>query len=206
MARVTLYLGPGGAHLSSRSLTITRMRRAGDDSAIAASYSNDAIGGTTETVSTTLPVNQMYEAVLIDTNVDGTTGLPQVLHFHTGDRVFPGAFSNFCVLSKEFVSSSSSSHSSSSWSSTSNSSSSSVSTSSESSSSQSTSSSSVSSSSQSSQSTSSSSQSSQSTSSSSSSESSSSESSSSPSSASSQSQSSVSATSESSLSSSSWST
>jgi hypothetical protein len=187
---VTFYLGPGGTHLASRSLVITRMMGAGDDSAPAAQYSNAAIGNTTENVTATLPGTNIWQAVHFDTAADGTTSVPQVLNFHTGSLQFPGPKKSdgyLSIIAMTDESSSSLSLSSSSWSSTSASSQSSASSSSSvSTSSASTSSSSISTSSQSS------------------SQSSSSESSSSQSSASSQSVSS--ASSSSSVSSSSWST
>jgi len=203
--KVTIYLGKGGTHLASRSLVVTRVMRAGDDSAPAATYTNASIGATTETVTFDLPANQLWQAVAVDTNAAGDTSVPDVLNFHTGESLFPGPKSQdrLQILEMQDESSSSQSASSSSWSSTSassESSSSSQSTSSSSESSQSTSASS-----QSSQSTSSSSESSSSSQSTSSSSESSSQSSRSASSGSSQSVSSTSTSSTSELSSSSWS-
>jgi hypothetical protein len=130
---VTFYLGPGGTHLASRSLVVTRMMGAGDDSAPAAEYSNAAIGNTTTTVTVTLPGSNIWQAVLQDTGADSTTGVPQVLNFHTGSLQFPGPGKSdvdFRILTMLDESSSSLSLSSSSWSSTSLSSSSSQSSSS----------------------------------------------------------------------------
>jgi len=207
---VTFFLGPGGAHLASRHLTVTRMSGAGDDSAPSATYDNASLAGTDEVVAVDVPSGHIYQAVLIDTNGAGTTSVPQVLNFHTGSLQFPGSGAKagdfLCILEMEDESSSSSSQSSSSWSSQSSqssSSSSSQSSISTSSSSISTSSSSQSSTSSISTSSSSLSASSSSQSTSSSSQSSSSSSSSSQSSSSSSSQSSSSSSS--SESSSSWS-
>ncbi len=117
---VTLYLGPGGTHLASRSLIITRMMRAGDDSAPSAEYTDAAIGNTTETVEAVLPANTLFQAVLQDTTAgDALVSDPDVLNFHTGDNLFPGpkGGGRLSILSIEDVSTSSSSGSSSSWSS-----------------------------------------------------------------------------------------
>jgi hypothetical protein len=124
---ITIYLGKGGTHLASRSLVITRMWRAGDDSAPAAAYTNAAIANTTETVTVTLEDNDLYQAVAFDVGVQGAVGASETLNFHTGSIQFPGP-SNFSKggrlsivsmddLSSSSSSSSSSSQSSSSWSS-----------------------------------------------------------------------------------------
>jgi len=150
MKNVTFGLGPAPSNLATRTLTITRMHRAGDDSAPAAQHSADA--GVVENVTVALPSNTIWQAKLVDVLNSGETSTTDVLNFHTGELQFPGPSSGdrLSVLSMEDLSSSSSqsssSQSSSSQSSVSSTSSFSVSSSS-SSSSQSTSSSSQSSSS-----------------------------------------------------------
>lgn len=137
MKNVTFYLGPTGS-LSARQLTITRMYRAGDDSAPSAQHNADA--GAVEEVTVALPDNTIWVAKLVDTRTSGETSDPQLLYFHTGSLQFPGPQPNhgnaslFRVTSMEDLSSSSSSSSQSSSSSSSSSSESSSSSSSESSS------------------------------------------------------------------------
>ena len=169
--RVTFGLGPA-VNLSNRLLTITRMHRAGDDSAPAAEVV-DVLAGTATSSTQTLSENTIFQAILVDTS--STSGLdsdPAILNFHTGELFFPGPVGRdrLSIMQIEDMSSSSSSSVSSSSLSSQSTSSSSLSSSSASSlSSQSTSSSSLSSISTSSSSSSSSSLSSISTSSSSSS-------------------------------------
>lgn len=132
---VTFYLGPA-VNLSARQLTITRMMKAGDDSAPAATYNSD-VGSTTTNVTVALADNQLWQAKLVDTRTTGETSDPDVLNFHTGALQFPGPKTGdrLQILSMEDESSSSSSSSSSSNSSSSSSSNSSSSNSSSSSSS-----------------------------------------------------------------------
>ena len=142
---------PSEAGLASRTLTITRMKKAGDDGTIAASYST-ALGGTVNSVTVALKDNQIWQAVLVDTKTTGEVAKRQVLSFQTADLQFPGprtegtlriyAMEDLSSSSDSSINSSSSSVSSSSVSSVSSvsSSSSSISTSSVSSSSISTSS------------------------------------------------------------------
>jgi len=165
MKVVNFYLGPAFG-LASRTLTVTRMYRAGDDTPPVASYGPTDVGAATEAVGVELPSNTIYEATLVDVvaGAGGETSVTDVLPFHTGALQFPGPRSGdrLQILSMEDISSSSSSmtSSSSSQSSSSSSSSSSVTSSSSASSSSKSSSSQSSSSSSSSSSKSSSSQSS----------------------------------------------
>ena len=147
---VTFGLGQA-VGLASRLLTITRMYRAGDDSAPAAEVTA-TLAGSDESSTQTLPDNTIWQATLVDTKSTGEESDPDILNFHTGELQFPGPKTGdrLCILSMEDLSSSSSSSSSSvstSSISTSSNSSSSISTSSHSSSSISTSSNSSSSSS-----------------------------------------------------------
>jgi hypothetical protein len=147
---VTLYLGPA-IGLASRTVTITRMRRAGDDSAPAASHNADA-GSTATYVTVLLADNTIFQAKLADVKSTGEVLPIQTLQFNTGRLMHLGPRasqpdgSEFRVYAMEDESSSSSVSSSSSSSSSSVSSSSSSSASSSSSSSASSSSSSSSSS------------------------------------------------------------
>ena len=159
---VTFGLGPA-VGLASRTLTITRHTRAGDDSAPSAQHSADA-GSTATYVTVTLPDNTLWRAELTDVISGAGAGGADLasrvdrLSFHTGSLQFPGPHSGdrLCILSMEDLSSSSQSSSSSTSSSSSSESSSSassissISTSSSSTSSISTSSSSISTSSSSS--------------------------------------------------------
>jgi hypothetical protein len=122
--RVTFYLGPVGA-ATVRTLTVTRMRGAGDDSAITPDHNADA--GAVNNVSVNLDDNRMYQAQLVDELATGETSDADILNFHTGSLQFPGPKSGdrLQVVAMEEQSTSSSSHSSSSWSSPSASSSSS---------------------------------------------------------------------------------
>lgn len=142
MKRVTFYLGPA-VSLTSRRLTITRARVAGDDNAPSALISS-TLSGNAESSSQLLPNGFMWEAKLVDTRDTGEVGEPMLLRFTTNELTFPGKAcsderSLFRILHMEDISSSSSS---SSQSSSSSESSSSQSSSSDSSSSQSSSSSS----------------------------------------------------------------
>jgi hypothetical protein len=114
MARknVIFFLGyaPAGKGLASRSLVVTRMKKAGDDGTINPLYSNAAIGGTDEFVSVPLTDNQIWEAKHFDTKSTGEVSETEVLHFHTGSLQFPGPRvqgSEFRVDSMEDLSSSS---------------------------------------------------------------------------------------------------
>ena len=146
MKKATFYLGPA-IGLTSRTLTITRMYRAGDDSAPSAVHSADA-GGSATSVAVDLDDATIFQAKLADVKTTGEALPVQVINFNTGSLAHLGARasqpdgSEFRVYAMEDLSSSSSSSSQSSSSSSSQSSSSSSSSSSESSSSQSSSSSS----------------------------------------------------------------
>lgn len=163
---VTFYLG-ASVGLATRTLVVTRMHRAGDDSAPAASHNADA--GAVTSVVVELADATIFQAVLSDVKTSGEARPAQVIQFHTAELLHLGPTatgldgSEFRVQDMEDLSSSSSSSSSSQ---SSSSSSSSDSSSSSSSSSDSSSSSSSQSSSSSSSSDSSSSASSQSSSSS----------------------------------------
>ena len=130
---VTFYLG-STAGLSARQLTITRMYRAGDDSAPSAQHNADA--GAVDNVTVVLPDNTIWQAKLVDTRSSGEASEPQLIHFNTGELQFPGKSNQggnsslFAVLAMEDLSSSSSSSSQSSSSSSSSSSQSSSSSSS----------------------------------------------------------------------------
>ena len=131
MKNVTFYLGPApaAAGLTNRNLIITRMRKAGDDSAIAASSDQD-LSGTTEFATVALADNTIFQATLQDTKTTGEVGRLHALAFHTGELQFPGPACNpaetlFRIYAMEDLSSSSSSSSQSSSSSSSQSSSSS---------------------------------------------------------------------------------
>ena len=129
---VNFYLGPA-LGLTSRTVTITRMYRAGDDAPPAAAYGPTNVGGSATTLSVSLDDNVIYQAKLIDVLTGGGTSAPDILNFHTGDLQFPGPRSDdrLQILSMEDESSASSSNSStSSSSSASSSTSSSISTSS----------------------------------------------------------------------------
>jgi len=98
--------------LASRTLTITRMSRAGDDSAITPIHDADA-GSTATSVSVALTDNTMWQAKLVDISDSGVTSVPDILNFHTGSLQFPGPRSEdrLTILSMEELSSSSSSSS-----------------------------------------------------------------------------------------------
>ncbi len=109
---VSFYLGPA-IGLSSRQLTITRMPRAGDDTMPSAEY-DQSLGGTVETVSVSLPDNQIWQAKLVDSLSGGGSKDPDLLSFHTGDLQIPGPSSaKFSVIAIDDESSSSISTSSS---------------------------------------------------------------------------------------------
>lgn len=153
MKNVTFHLGPA-IGLASRTLTVRRMMRAGDDSQPAAAHNADA-GAAAESVVVSLASNTIWQAQLQDVKATGESLPVQVIQFHTGSlqHLGPKATqpdgSEFRIYAMEDLSSSSS-VSSSSQSSSSPSSASSVSSSSSESSSSSSASSSSSSSSESS--------------------------------------------------------
>lgn len=75
--------------LTSRRLVITRMYRAGDDSAPTAEI-DTTLGAVTNT-SQSLPDNTIWQAQLIDVlSAGGGTGVTDILNFHTGTRQHPG--------------------------------------------------------------------------------------------------------------------
>lgn len=113
MKNVTFYLGPNPSNLSTRTLTITRMHRAGDDSAPAAQHSADA--GVVDNVTVALPSNTIWQATLVDVLDSGEISGTDVLSFQTTDLQFPGPSSGdrLAILSMEDLSSSSSQSSSS---------------------------------------------------------------------------------------------
>ena len=86
---VTFYLGPAPDVIGTRQLTITRMAKAGDVVPLAATHDADA-GTGNEFVTVSLASNQLWEAKLVDTLTTGEVSRTQVIHFHTGDMVFPG--------------------------------------------------------------------------------------------------------------------
>lgn len=109
---VTFGLGtPNG--LTSRTLTVRRMMRAGDDSLPAAEHSADA-GAATEFVDVTLPDNTIWQAQLADVKTSGESLPVQVIQFHTGElqHLGPKASqpdgSGFHVYAMQDISSSSS--------------------------------------------------------------------------------------------------
>lgn len=109
--KVTFELGnPTG--IATRTLTITRMYRAGDDTAPSAAHSADA--GAVQQVTVTLADNTMWQAVLTDVLSTGETLPGQVLNFHTGSLQHLGPRSTtrdgsqFQILHMEDESSSSS--------------------------------------------------------------------------------------------------
>jgi len=110
---VTFGLGQA-VGLASRLLTITRMYRAGDDSAPAAEVTA-TLAGSDESSTQTLPDNTIWQATLVDTKSTGEESDPDILNFHTGELQFPGPKTGdrLCILSMEDLSSSSSSSSSS---------------------------------------------------------------------------------------------
>ena len=110
---VTFGLGQA-VGLASRLLTITRMYRAGDDSAPAAEVTA-TLAGSAESSVQTLPDNTIWQATLVDTKSTGEESDPDILNFHTGELQFPGPKTGdrLCILSMEDLSSSSSSSSSS---------------------------------------------------------------------------------------------
>ncbi len=105
---INFSLGPA-IGLTSRRLIITRMMRAGDDSAPAAEI-DTTLGGGTETTTQVLPDNTMWQAQLIDTLTGGGVSRTDTLNFHTGTLQFPGPRSDdrLCICSMEDLSSSSS--------------------------------------------------------------------------------------------------
>lgn len=113
---VTFHLGPSNG-LLSRTLTVRRMRRAGDDAAPAADHGpTDA--GAVEVVTVVLPDNTIFQAQLADVLTAGSTARPlQVIQFHTGalSHLGPRAQSpdgsEFGIQDMEDLSSSSSSSS-----------------------------------------------------------------------------------------------
>ena len=111
---VNFQLGPTTG-IASRTLVITRMHRAGDDSAPSAAHNADA--GAVTQVSATLTDNTIWQAVLSDVMTAGEVVPPQVIQFNTGELQFLGApasqpdGSQFRVFSMEDNSSSSSSSS-----------------------------------------------------------------------------------------------
>lgn len=122
---VIFGLGPASG-LGSRTLTVTRMHRAGDDSAPSAEHSADA-GSTATVVSVSLPADTLWQAKLVDVLANsGGTSRTKTFCFATNERLFPGPRcsedQDFRVLSIEDNSSSSSVSSSSSHSSSSSSS------------------------------------------------------------------------------------
>lgn len=144
MKNVTFYLGPA-SDLTSRTLTIVELMRAGQDNET--THVTAVLAGTAETTTQECPDNRVLQAKLVDVTNGGVSSVTDVLNFQTGDLQFPGPKSGdrLSILSMEDLSSSSSSSSESSQSSSSSSSESSMSSSSSSSSSSVTSSSSSSS-------------------------------------------------------------
>jgi hypothetical protein len=116
MKKVAFGLGPA-VSLTTRQLTITRMYRAGDDSAPAAQHDADA-GSSATSVEVDLPDNTIWQAKLVDTRASGEVSTPKLINFTTGSLQFPGPHSDidkdFKILSMEDLSSSSSSSQSSS--------------------------------------------------------------------------------------------
>ena len=110
---VTFALGQA-VGLASRLLTVTRMYRAGDDSAPAAEVAA-TLAGTVESSVQTLPDNTIWQATLVDTKSSGEVSRADVLNFHTGSLQFPGPKTGdrLGILSMEDLSSSSQSSSSS---------------------------------------------------------------------------------------------
>ena len=116
---VTFKLGPSNG-LASRTLTVRRMLRAGDDAAPAADHGpTDA--GAVEVVTVELPDDTIFEATLADVMTAGSTARPdQVIRFHTAGLLHlgPGSQSlegsEFSIHDMEDLSSSSSVSSSSS--------------------------------------------------------------------------------------------
>ena len=123
MKRVTFGLGVAPASLSTRTLVITRMPDAANDSYAA---QHDADAGVVDNVAVDLPSNILWQATLVDVLDGGEISDTDVLAFHTGSLQFPGPKSEdrLSVLYMEDLSSSSSSSSSTSSSSQSSSSSS----------------------------------------------------------------------------------
>ncbi len=110
---VTFNLGPT-AGLNTRTLTVRRMQRAGDDVAPAADHGPTDAGAVT-TVTVELPDNTIFQATLADVMTQGATARPlQKIQFHTGDLLHLGpeasqpSSSRFAVLDMEDLSSSSS--------------------------------------------------------------------------------------------------
>ena len=73
---VTFYLGVASGLLASRTLTITRMPRAGENVwlgtyPVAPTYGPLDVGGATTVVTVSLPANQIYQAVLRDVLATG---------------------------------------------------------------------------------------------------------------------------------------
>lgn len=108
MKNVTFGLGPANG-LTARQLTVTRMRRAGDDASVVPTY--DADVGAVIFASVSLVDNVIYQAVLVDTATAGEVSDPDVLNFHTGNLQFPGPRTGdrLSILTMEDESSSSSS-------------------------------------------------------------------------------------------------
>jgi len=132
MARnVTFFLGTASG-LGSRTLTITRMPRAGENTwlgtyPVTPTYGPTDQGAAVEIATIALPDNQVWQAVLRDVSASGVVNAPDsILNFHTGSLQFPGGREKedlrLQILHMEDMSSSSSSSSqssvsSSSWSS-----------------------------------------------------------------------------------------
>jgi len=105
---VTFGLGPADG-LAARQLTITRMKKAGDDGPVRPTYNADV--GAVTVASVPLRDNTIYQAVLVDTATAGEVSDPDVLNFHTGYLQFPGPRTGdrLAILTMEDESSSSSS-------------------------------------------------------------------------------------------------
>ena len=84
---VTFYLGPT-VGLATRTLVVTRMHRAGDDSAPAAAHNADA--GAVESVVVELIDATIFQAVLSDVKTSGEARPPQVIAFNTGELMHLG--------------------------------------------------------------------------------------------------------------------
>ena len=85
---VTVHLGPA-ASLTSRLFKVTRHAKAGDDTMPTPTV-NETLAGDVETVSFTVPANQIWRIELTDTRLSGEVSELEILYFHTGSLQFPG--------------------------------------------------------------------------------------------------------------------